>query len=235
MVMAKKVLVIDDDLTFICLIEAVLGQEGFEVIRANNGREGLRHLFSQKPDLVLLDVIMPQLDGWQTCRRIREVCDIPIIMVTGWCQAEENIVRGLDYGADDYILKPVGNKQLVARVRAALRRAELPSSLGAKPGFTYNDGFLSVDVAERRVMVGGERVRLTSREFGLLALLVDNAGRILSHRQLLEKVWGWEYIDDVDYVRIYIARLRHKIEPDPAKPRYIITEPGVGYRFQKVA
>jgi len=127
----------------------------------------------------------------------------------------------------------VGNRELVARVRAALRRAELSSSADAKREITYSDGFLTVDVAERKVIVNGKRVKLTPREFRLFVLLVENAGRVLTHKQVLEKVWGWEYTDDLDYVRIYISHLRQKIEPDPVLPRYIITEPGVGYYFQK--
>jgi len=127
----------------------------------------------------------------------------------------------------------VGNKELVARVRAVLRRAELPSYLEKGKEITFSDGFLTVNVAERKVMVNGEWVKLTPIEFRLLALLLENAGHILTHRQLLEKVWGWEYVDDLDYVRIYISHLRRKIEPEPALPRYIITEPGVGYYFQK--
>jgi len=176
---------------------------------------------------------MPKMDGWQTCSRIRDVSNIPIIMFTGKQGAENDVVHGLDCGADDYLLKPVGNKELVARVRAALRRAELSSSVDAKKEITYSDGFLTADVTERKVIVNGERVKLTPREFRLFALLVENAGRILTHKQVLEKVWGWEYTDDLDYVRIYISHLRQKIEPDPVLPRYIITEPGVSYYFQK--
>ncbi len=204
------------------------------MLKASNGQEALRLLFDQRPDLVLLDVVMPRMDGWQTLDRIRDVSDKPIIMLTGKRRTEEDIVRGLDYGADDYLLKPVGNRELVARVRAALRRAELPPSADAKREITYSDGFLTVDVAERKVIVNGERVKLTPREFRLFALLVENGGRILTHKQILDKVWGWEYIDDLDYVRIYISHLRQKIEPDSVLPRYIITEPGVGYYFQKV-
>ncbi len=231
--MGKKVLMVDDDETLVELVDQVLTQKGYEVLKAGNGQEALRLLFDQRPDLVLLDVVMSKMDGWQTCSRIRDVSDIPIIMLTGRQKAEDDIVRGLDYGADDYLLKPVGNRELVARVRAALRRAELSSSTGAKSEITYSDGFLTVDVAERKVIVNGERVKLTPREFRLFALLVENAGRILTHKQVLEKVWGWEYTDDLDYVRIYISHLRQKIEPDPVLPRYIITEPGVGYCFQK--
>jgi len=235
MEMGKKVLIVDDDEALVKLVDQVLTQKGYEVLKAGNGQEALRLLFDQRPDLVILDVVMPRMDGWQPLGRIRDVSDIPIIMLTGKRRAEEDIVRGLDYGADDYLLKPVGNRELVARVRATLRRAELPSSADAKREITYSDGFLTVDVAERKIIVNGERVKLTPREFRLFALLVENAGRILTHKQVLEKVWGWEYTDDLDYVRIYISHLRQKIEPDPVLPRYIITEPGVGYYFQKAS
>jgi len=228
---AKKILVIDDDPAFVRLIERILTQKGYEVVSATSGGEGLRLLFAHRPDMVLLDVVLPGLNGWQTCSRIRDLSDIPVIMLTAHKKTEEDIVRGLDYGADDYILKPVGSRELVARVRAVLRRAELPSSRETE--VTYSDGFLTVDIAQRKVMLNGEWVRLTPIEFRLLALLLQNAGRILTHRQLLEKVWGWEYIDDLDYVRIYIWHLRQKIEPDPTQPKYIITEPGVGYTFTK--
>ncbi len=229
----KKVLTIDDAQVFLKLVGQVLTKQGFKVLTASSGQEGLRLLFNGKPDIVLLDVAMPRMDGWQTCQRIREVSDVPIIMLTGKQKAEEDVVRGLDYGADEYLFKPVGNRELVARIRAVLRRGELPSSTEAKREITYADDLLTVNVAERRVMVKGERVKLTPREFRLFALLVENAGHILTHKQLLEKVWGWEYTDDLDYVRIYISHLRQKIEPDPALPRYIVTEPGVGYYFQK--
>lgn len=231
--MGKKILVVDDDPAFVRLVEQVLTQKGYEVLSANSGEEGLRLLFAHRPDMVLLDVVMPRMDGWQTCSRIRDISDIPIIMLTAHEKAEEDVVRGLDYGADEYLTKPVGNRELVARVRAVMRRAELPSSQEGGRGITFSDDFLTVDVAEREVMVNGERVRLTPIEFRLLSLLMQNAGHILTHKQLLERVWGWEYIDDLDYVRIYIWHLRQKIEPDPTQPKYIITEPGVGYYFHK--
>lgn len=231
--MAKKILLVDDEPAFVRLVEQVLTQKGYEVLQAGNGQEALRLLFTHKPDLVLLDVVMPKMDGWQTLNRIRDVTDIPVIMLTGKQVTERDIVRGLDFGADGYLLKPVRNRELVARVKAVLRRAELPSSLEVRKEITYNDDFLSANINERKVMVNGKRVKLTPREFRLLALLVENAGYILTHKQILEKVWGWEYTDDLDYVRIYISHLRQKIEPNPALPRYIITEPGVGYSFQK--
>jgi two-component system KDP operon response regulator KdpE len=233
--MTKKILVVDDDASMLRLVSQVLARKGYEVLESSNGQDALRLLYNQKPDLVLLDLVMPAMDGWQTCSRIRDVsATIPVIMLTGRRKTEEDVVRGLDYGADDYLIKPVGNKELVARVQAMLRRAELPSSV-EDPGkdTVFSDGYLTVDMAQRKVTVDGKRVKLTPIEFRLLALLLQNTGRILTHPQLLEKVWGWEYVDDLDYVRIYISHLRKKIEPEPALPKYIITEPGVGYYFQK--
>ncbi|GAI06799.1 unnamed protein product [marine sediment metagenome] len=141
------------------------------MLQSANGQEGLRLLFTEKPDLVLLDVVMPSMDGWQTCQRIREISDIPIIMVTGKLKAEEDVVRGLDYGADEYLFKPVGNRELAARVQAVLRRAELPSALDTQREITYGDDYLTMDITERKVMVNGERVKLTPREFRLLLLM----------------------------------------------------------------
>ena len=230
--MEKKILVIDDDPAFAKLVGQTLTQKGYEVLSATSGGDGLRLLFDRRPDMVLLDVVMPGMDGWKTCSRIREISDVPIIMLTGHEKTENDVVRGLDHGADDYVIKPVGSKELVARVKAIMRRAESPSSPEGG-GVTYSDDFLSVDIARRKVIVNGKRVRLTPVEFRLLALLMQNAEHVLTHRQLLEKVWGWEYVDDLDYTRIYVWHLRQKIEPDPAKPRYILTEPGVGYYFHK--
>jgi two-component system KDP operon response regulator KdpE len=154
-------------------------------------------------------------------------------MLTGKQKSEADVVRGLDYGADDYLIKPIGIRELTARVQAMLRRSEMPVSSDSERELSYNDEYLSVDIAERRIIVNGERVKLTPTEFKLFAMLLENAGHILTHRQLLEKVWGWEYIDDIDHLRIYIWHLRRKIEQDSANPRYILTEAGVGYYFQK--
>jgi two-component system KDP operon response regulator KdpE len=232
--MAKKILVVDDEPVQVRLTDQVLTNNGYEVLKASNGQEALRIIFEQRPNLVLLDVVMPGIDGWQTCSRIREVTDIPIIMLTAKRNTEDDIVRGLDYGADEYLSKPLGNRELLARVKAALRRAELPSYVDDNNRNSFRDTYLTVDVTERKVIVNGERIKLTPREFRLLTLLVQNTGHVLSHQQVLENVWGWEYIDDVDYVRIYISHLRQKIEQDPSQPRYILTEPGVGYYFHKL-
>jgi two-component system KDP operon response regulator KdpE len=228
--MAKKILVVDDEAAQLRLTEQVLVGKGYEVIKAGSAQEAMRLVYERKPDLVLLDVMMPEIDGWQTCRLVREVSDVPVIMLTGKRCSEDDIVRGLECGADEYLVKPVGNRELSARVRAALRRAE-STSVSDRKKVLFSDDYLSVDVVGRKVTANGQKLKLTPREFRLLALLVENPDRVLSHQQVLEKVWGWEYIDDVDYVRIYISHLRQKIEPEPSRPRYILTEPGVGYYF----
>jgi two-component system, OmpR family, KDP operon response regulator KdpE len=227
----KKILVIDDDFGILRVLAKVLGDSGYQVVTASDGQDGLKLLFDHRPDLVLLDVVMPRMDGWQTCERIRDLSDVPIIILTGGRVDEDDIARGLEYGADDYLIKPVGNKELVARVRAALRRAQL-SGRAAKDGVTFNDGYLTADLLKRQITVDGRRIKLTPREFRLFTMLLENSGNIITHQQILERVWGWEYSDDIDYVRIYISHLRQKIERDPARPKYITTESGVGYCFQ---
>ncbi|MCX7912578.1 MAG: response regulator transcription factor, partial [Dehalococcoidales bacterium] len=153
------------------------------------------------------------------------------IMLTGKRTSEDDIVHGLECGADEYLVKPVGSRELLARVQAVLRRARTPSHTEISGSFTFNDGYLVIDISQRSVSAGGRRLKLTPREFQLLALLVGNAGHVLSHRQILEKVWGQEYVDEMDYVRIYVSHLRRKIEPDISRPKYILTEPRVGYYF----
>jgi two-component system KDP operon response regulator KdpE len=208
-----------------------LTASGYNVQTANSGQAAVRLLYEGKPDLVLLDVMMPEIDGWQTCRLIREASEIPIIMLTGKRNTEDDIVRGLECGADEYLFKPIGNRELVARVKATLRRAAKNPDKKEKQRVAFTSDYLTIDIPERKVIVNGNRLKLTPREFRLLALLLENAGRVMTHQQVLENVWGWEYIDDVDYVRIYVSHLRQKIEPDPSSPRYILTEPGVGYYF----
>jgi DNA-binding response OmpR family regulator len=228
---ARKILVVDDEPVQLRVAEQALTGKGYEVIKASSGQDAVRLFYARKPDLVLLDVMMPGIDGWQTCRLIREVSDIPVIMLTGKRCSEEDIVRGLECGADEYLVKPLGHRELAARVGAALRRAKSPYNRSDRKNVTFNDDYLAVNVAERKVSVNGQKVKLTPREFRLLALLVENADRVLTHRELLEKVWGWEYINDIDYVRIYISHLRQKLERESTQPSYILTEPGVGYYF----
>jgi two-component system KDP operon response regulator KdpE len=230
----RKILVVDDEPAQLRLVEQFLVGKGYDVIKADSGQEAVRIFYERKPDLVLLDVMMPEIDGWQTCRVIREASDIPIIMLTGKRFSEDDIVRGLECGADEYLAKPVGNRELLARVRAVMRRSETSERAGERKKVFFDNGYLTVDVTERKVTVKGKKLKLTPREFRLLALLVENVDRIMTHQQVLENIWGWEYIDDVDYVRIYVSHLRQKIEPDPSQPRYILTEPGVGYYFHSV-
>jgi len=224
------VLIIDDDPATVQLVSEALKQ-AYAVVTAPDGQDGLRQMFHHHPDLIILDINMPTMDGWTVCQRVREVSNIPIIMLTARDDPEE-IIRGLDLGADDYILKPFELSVLLARVRANLRRASSEPAI-LKAEVVYSDSHLTVNLEEHRVTVRGKPVRLTPIEFDLLARLVHAAPRIFPYRDLLEQVWGFEYIDDIDYLRVYIWHLRRKIEPDPRNPTYIINELGVGYRFDR--
>ncbi|MBN2305142.1 MAG: response regulator transcription factor [Anaerolineae bacterium] len=225
------VLVIDDDQALVTLIENALTSNGYNVMKAHDGQAGLREMYQNRPDLIILDVGMPTMDGWTVCQRIREVSNIPILMITAHDDPEE-IVKGLDLGADDYIPKPFEINVLMARVRSNLRRAASDPTLHVSQ-VVYTDDYLSLNLDEHRVTIRGEQVRLTPTEFNLLAIMVEAAPRIVAYRELLEQVWGFEYIDDIDYLRVYIWHLRRKLEPDPRNPAYIINELGVGYRFEK--
>lgn len=229
----SSILVIDDDKVVTAIIESSLMQEGYQVYLAHDGQAGLREMYNHRPDLVILDLVMPNMDGWTTCARIRQVSDVPIIMLTARGQ-EEDIVRGLDEGADEYIVKPFDVGVLKARVRAVLRRATLVQTPQEKPGPLFHDGHLTYNPAERRVLLQGKPVRLTPTEYNLLSLLIEKAGKVLSYQELLEKVWGWEYVNDIDYLRVYIWHLRRKLELDAKNPHYIHTEHGIGYRFEPV-
>ncbi len=227
--MSDKILVVDDDASLLELAQYNLEAEEYQVVTAENGIDGLRLMYSERPDLVILDVMMPKLDGYQVCQRVREMSDVPIIMLTARGR-EEDIIKGLDLGADDYLTKPFRVGELLARVRATLRRARTESFLSEE--VTYSDNYLFVDLASRRVMVDGELVKLTPTEYKLLAILIRNKGRVVEFRQLLENVWGFEYVDEVDYLRVYIWHLRRKIEPTPKDPCYLLNELNVGYRFE---
>jgi DNA-binding response OmpR family regulator len=227
---APRILVVDDDENILRLLQYGLQNEGFTVIASSSGQEGLKKLYEYQPDLVILDIMMPGMDGWTVCERIREVSDVPTIMVTAKGH-DDDIIRGLELGADDYVVKPVRMPVLVARVRACLRRAE--GANGEDRQITYSDDYLTVDLPARRVTVDQELVKLTPTEFSLLARLIQSIGRVVTYEQLLQDVWGWEYTDDIDYLRIYVWHLRQKIEKDSKNPRYILTEHGVGYRFHR--
>lgn len=230
MMQGKKILVIDDDVNLCQLMGFILSSEGAEVITAHNGREGLHNFYEHRPDLVILDVRMPEIDGWETCRQIRLLANVPIIMLTT-LNKNEDIVQGLNSGADDFISKPFSRDVLMARVRAALRRADLP--VPSTSNTSYGDDYLIIDIDKHKVLVRGEPVDLTATEFRLLAYLLQNAGKALTYRTILENVWGWEYQNNIDYVHVYLSNLRRKIEEDPRNPRYLRNIRGVGYCFEK--
>lgn len=225
----KRILVVDDEPRIIGFIRMNLELEGHQVLEARSGIEALEAVRTVLPDIVLLDVMMPDLDGFETLRMLREFSNIPVIMLTA--KGEENDrVYGLELGADDYITKPFGPRELSSRIKAVLRRAAMPSS-SPDQAILKIDERLSVDFNRREVLVNGERVKLRPTEYRLLYHLIENAGWTVPHDQLLAKVWGYEYRDEAHYVRLYVNYLREKIEEDPANPKYILTERGVGYRF----
>lgn len=226
----KRILIVDDDPYLLDLMTHVFGRRQAQVYTAAGGAEGLRQFYAYRPHLVLLDLMMPDVDGWQVCRQIRQRSDVPVIMLSALGR-NEHVVRGLDCGADDYITKPFSLEVLLARIRAALRRS-MPANV-AEQYRPYSDGHLTVDLERRQVSVGGKSVKLSPTEYGLLAYLVENANQAVTYRRILEAVWGSGYHDCVDSVYVYISRLRQKLEPDPAHPRYLLTEHGVGYRFEK--
>lgn len=228
----ETILIIEDDPAARALVADTLKQERFNVLQAPDGQAGLREMYENHPDLIILDINMPTMDGWTVCQRIREVSNIPIIMLTAQSSPEE-IIKGLELGADDYVIKPFDIYILLARVRATLRRAATEPTL-FKEGVAYSDDYISINLDEHRVIVEGEPVKLTPTEFQLLAHLVSSSPRIVPYRDLLSEIWGFEYIDDIDYLRVYIWHLRRKIEPDSKNPTYITNELGVGYRFEKL-
>ena len=227
---SARILVVDDEQSIIDLVTAYLRREGYEVHTAMDGPSGLRAARAFKPDLIVLDVMLPGMDGLEVLARLRRESDVYIIMLTARSEETDKIV-GLSVGADDHLTKPFSPRELVARVKAALRR--LHSGVGTTETTTLAFRHVRLDTGRRQVWVDDEPVELTSTQFELLKTLVEHRGLVLSREQLLEKVWGWEWIDDLDSLRIYIWHLRQKIEPDPGKPKYILTEAGVGYRFDK--
>jgi len=225
---ARRVLVVDDEPRMIGFIRLNLEHDGYQVVEAHNGIEALDKIRTQLPDTVILDVMMPELDGFETLRMLREFSSIPVIMLTAKGE-EADKVRGLELGADDYVTKPFGPRELSSRVKAVLRRAEMPNM--PDRSLLKVDDHLTVDFNRREVVIEGQHIKLRPTEYRLLYHLIENAGWTVSHEQLLAKVWGYEYRDETHYVRLYVNYLREKIEEDPANPRYILTERGVGYRF----
>lgn len=223
----EKILVVDDEDTTLDLISFLLQHNGYEVITATRAEEGLRKAYRNQPDLVLLDIMMPDMDGWEVCRRLRELSDVPIIFLTARTEPED-IVRGLKMGADDYIVKPYDNDVLIARIEAMLRR--VPKSAVAEE-LVFDGGRFRINFVNREVEVNGEPCHLTPKEFALLSVLARNAGRVITRQDLVTEAWGEQYADAVDSLKLYIHYLRKKIEIDPDHPDFILTSRGVGYRF----
>ena len=223
-----RILVVDDERRMVGFIRLNLEQDGFEVIEAYNGTEALERLRDSLPDLILLDVMMPDIDGFEVLRMIREISQVPVIMLTAKGE-EDDKVKGLELGADDYVTKPFSPRELVSRVKAVLRRGSTFEE--DEEGVIEIDDHLKIDFGRREVWVDDELVKLRPTEYRLLYHLVQNAGWVLTHDQILTKVWGYEYRDEPHYVRLYINYLRQKLEQDPSDPKYILTERGVGYRF----
>ncbi|MBI3763111.1 MAG: response regulator transcription factor [Chloroflexi bacterium] len=227
MPMAEKVLVIDDDESIVWLVSTLLKHDGFDVVEALSAEDGLKLAYQKRPDLVLLDVMMPGMDGWEVCRRLRELSEVPIIFLTAKTGITD-VVRGLEMGADDYLVKPFDNRELVARVRAHLRRT--PAQQNADQ-LIFDNGNVTINFLNRDVRVRGNLVELTPKEFELLAVLARNAGRVLTRSELVNQVWGPNYSGANESLKLYIHYLRKKIEANAAQPDYILTSRGVGYRF----
>jgi two-component system KDP operon response regulator KdpE len=221
------ILAVDDEPQIRRVLRTTLSAQGYTIIEAKSGEEALETVRRERIDLVLLDVNLPGISGLETCREIRSSSEIPIIMLTVR-NAEQDKVQALDAGADDYVVKPFGSDELMARIRAALRRSSTAEDL---PSFETPE--LKIDFSKRVVTVHGNHVRLTPKEFELLRHLVANQGKAIPHRRLLQAVWGPDYGEETEYLRVFINQLRKKVEPDPSHPRYILTEPWLGYRFER--
>ncbi|MCD8036125.1 MAG: response regulator YycF [Clostridiales bacterium] len=228
--MAQTVLVVDDEKNIVNIIAFNLKKEGYDVITAEDGEQAVEIANEKKPDLILLDIMMPKMDGYEACRKIREKHNMPIIMLTA--RAEElDKVLGLEMGADDYVTKPFGTRELIARVKANLRRAVIKSEEPKKSTNVLTFGKLEIDLDKFEARKDGKVLELTFREFELLKFLAQNLTQVFSRETLLEKVWGYEYYGDVRTVDVTVRRLREKLEDNPGKPEYILTKRGVGYYF----
>ena len=223
------ILAVDDEPHVLKLIKANLESSSYKVLTATDGEEAIRSVESELPDLVVLDIMLPQMDGYTVCSRIREFSSVPIIMLTAR-SAQVDLVHGFEVGADDYLTKPFDVTELLMRVQAVLRRSKWPEEVITRHGFKA--GPIEIDFAQHRVTVDGQAVKLTPTEYRLLAYLASNANRVILHRELLRAVWGPEYGDETEYLRVYIGHLRQKIEIDSTNPKYLLTERGIGYRFE---
>ena len=225
----SRILIVDDDIGVVKALRANLQAKDCEVLTAMDGTEALQVIDREVPDLIILDIMMPRMDGLEVCRQLREWSAIPIIMLSARHDVEEK-AKCLNSGADDYMTKPFGINELIARVRAVLRRTSDVGTVVNTPNFTSGD--LQINFAARQVVKAGSEVKLTPTEYTLLQELTLGAGKVFTHATLLGKVWGPEYAEEREYLRVFIGRLRKEIEEDPANPKFIVTIPGVGYKFQ---
>lgn len=223
-----RILVADDEINILRFLRAHLEAGGYEVFTAIDGTEAIEKIDLQMPGLILLDIKMPRMDGFEVCRRLREWSNIPVIMLTSLGNTSD-IVKAFDLGADDYVLKPFKVEELGARIKSVLRRAGAVGAVPVQPSFSK--GNLKIDFAGRLVTMAGREIKLTPTEYSLLQELALNSGKVLTHGQLLQKVWGPEYLDEKDYLHVFVGRLRAKLEPEAAAPKYLMTVPGVGYKF----
>lgn len=230
MVNKETVLVIDDSREMLLVMKHLLMNNGYTPLLAENGLIGMQMVAEHNPDLIVLDLNMPVVDGWEVCEQIREKSAVPIIILTAAHVTSEDTVRGLELGANDYVIKPFNQQVMVARIRSALRW-----SVKAPNGILYEDDILSINVHKREVVKNGELLKLTKKEFALLVALVTESPAIVNHEELFAKVWDETYTFDVNYVRIFVGHLRKKLESDPANPEYIHNERGVGYRFEHMS
>lgn len=232
---SKRILVVDDEVPIQRILRRNLSVSGYDVLVAENGSQAIEMTRAHQPDLILLDICMPGgIDGVEVCVQVREFTQTPIIILSAMTE-ERQKVKALDLGADDYLTKPFSNDELQARVRACLRRAGTKESNDSGPDvLTSEDGTVYMDIPRRQVRIGRQEIRLTPTEFELLRHLMLHAGKVLTHRTLLRAVWGPEYGEEADYLRVYIRQLRLKVESEPSRPRYIVTEPGIGYVFRSL-
>lgn len=222
------ILLVDDEASILKGLKLSLEREGFTVLTADNGRKAIEMAEAESPDLIVLDLMLPEIDGLEVCRTIRRTSTVPIIMLTARSEDIDKIL-GLELGADDYLTKPFNSRELIARIRAHLRRVNWSSVVQEEERITY--GALIIDIPKRRVEVSGQGVELTAKEFDILVTLATNPGRVYTRENLLEMIWGYKYFGDVRNVDVHVRRLREKIEKDPAHPEYVITRWGVGYHF----
>lgn len=227
--MADKILIIDDDKPTVEMISTLLKKRGFEVYDALCAQSGLRMAYQHHPDLVLLDVVLPDRDGWDICRQLRDLSDMPIIFISARTD-KVDVIKGLDMGADDYVTKPFDDDELIARIKARLRRSPRTR---LNEELVFNNGDFRINFMNREVWIRSTLQHLTPKEFNLLAVLVRNAGRVVSRTELVTDAWGEEYGDAIDSLKLYIHYLRQKLEINPQQPEYILTSRGVGYRFVK--